>query len=203
MMGRDHTVTTSSKMSTPLLQVIIASVRPGRIGGSIGDWFIPLAEKQGGFTVERVDLKEIALPLMDEAHHPRLQKYEHEHTKRWSATIERADAFVFVTPEYDFSPPASLINAIQFLAKEWAYKPVGLVSYGGISAGLRSANQLRIITTANSMMPLAEAVSIPLAGQLVNKETKVFEPGEIQDKAATALVNQLARWTAALKTLRS
>ena len=190
-------------MSTPILQVIIASVRPSRIGASVGDWFIPLAEAQGGFTVERVDLKEIALPMMDEPHHPRLKKYEHEHTKRWSATIDRADAFVFVTPEYDFSPPASLINAIQYLASEWAYKPVGLVSYGGISAGLRSANQLRIIATANSMMPLAEAVSIPLAGQLVNKETKVFVPGEIQDKAATALVTQLARWTTALKTLRA
>lgn len=190
-------------MTTPVLQVIIASVRPGRIGSGIADWFIPLAEAQGGFTVERVDLKEMALPLMDEPHHPRLRKYEHEHTKRWSATIDRADAFVFVTPEYDFSPPASLINAIQFLAQEWAYKPVGLLSYGGISAGLRSANQLRIIATANSMMPLSEAVSIPLAGQLVNKETGKFVPGEVQDKAATNLVTQLGRWTAALKTLRA
>ena len=190
-------------MTTPILQVIIASVRPGRIGSSIADWFIPLAEAQGSFTVERVDLKEMALPLMDEPHHPRLRKYEHEHTKRWSATIDRADAFVFVTPEYDFSPPASLINAIQFLAQEWAYKPVGLLSYGGISAGLRSANQLRIIASANSMMPLSEAVSIPLAGQLVNKETGQFVPGETQDKAATNLVKQLGRWSAALKTLRA
>ncbi len=104
-------------MTTPILQVIIASVRPGRIGASIADWFIPLAEAQGAFTVERVDLKEMALPLMDEPNHPRLRKYEHEHTKRWSAAVDRADAFVFVTPEYDFSPPASLINAIQYLAQ--------------------------------------------------------------------------------------
>ncbi len=190
-------------MTTPILQVIIASVRPGRIGASIADWFIPIAEAQGGFTVERIDLKEIALPLMDEPHHPRLRKYEHEHTKRWSATIDRADAFVFITPEYDFSPPASLLNAIQFLTLEWAYKPVGLVSYGGISAGLRSANQLRIIATANSMMPLAEAVSIPLAGQLVNKTTNLFEPGEVQIKPATNLVAQLARWEGAMRQLRA
>ena len=190
-------------MTTPILQVIIASVRPGRIGASIADWFIPIAEAQGGFTVERIDLKEIALPLMDEPHHPRLRKYEHEHTKRWSATIDRADAFVFITPEYDFSPPASLLNAIQFLTLEWAYKPVGLVSYGGISAGLRSANQLRIIATANSMMPLAEAVSIPLAGQLVNKTTNLFEPGEVQTKPATNLVAQLARWEGAMRQLRA
>jgi hypothetical protein len=53
------------------------------------------------------------------------------------------------------------------------------------------------------MMPLSEAVSIPLAGQLVNKETGKFVPGETQDKAATNLVTQLARWSAALKTLRA
>src|SRR5690606_20059283 len=101
----------------------------------------------GAFAVERVDLKEINLPLLDEPKHPRLGEYEHEHTKRWSATVTRADAFVFVTPEYDFGPPASLINALQYLVKEWAYKPVGLLSYGGVSAGLRSANALRIMCT--------------------------------------------------------
>lgn len=185
----------------PTLQVIIASVRPSRIGAKVADWFIPLAEAQGAFTVERVDLRDLNLPLMDEPGHPRMQKYEHEHTKRWSATVSRADAFAFVTPEYDFGPPASLVNALQYLHVEWAYKPVGLVSYGGVSAGLRAANQLRIFATALNMMPLPEAVSIPFAGKLVDGER--FVPGEVQDKAATALVGHLARWEAALKTLRT
>ncbi len=189
-------------MPLPQLHVIIASTRPSRIGGAVGDWFIPIAESHAGFNVERVDLREIALPLLDEPHHPTQQKYEHEHTRRWSATIARGDAFVFVTPEYDFSPPASLLNAIQYLAKEWMYKPVGLVSYGGVSAGLRSANQLRIICTANSMMPLPGAVSIPFAGKLIDTDTGRFEPGEVQVKAATALLDQLVRWERALRTLR-
>ncbi len=190
-------------MSNPILQVIIASTRPTRIGGAVGDWFIPIAESHGGFTVERVDLRDVALPLFDEPNHPSQQKYEHEHTKRWSATIARGDAYVFVTPEYDFSPPASLLNAIQFLAKEWRYKPVGLVSYGGVSAGLRSANQLRIICTSNNMMPLPGAVSIPFAGKLLNAETKRFEPGETQEKPARAMLDELVRWERALRTMRS
>ncbi len=190
-------------MTKPLLQVIIASTRPTRVGAKVADWFIPIAEAQGAFAIERVDLKEINLPLMDEPKHPRLAEYEHEHTKRWSATVARADAYVFVTPEYDFGPPASLINALQYLVKEWAYKPVGLVSYGGVSAGLRSANALRIISTANNMMPLPGAVSIPLVGQLVNKETGAFEPGEVQVKAANGMLAELARWEKALRTLRS
>ncbi len=189
-------------MSLPILQVIIASTRPTRIGGAVGAWFLPIAESHTGFTVERVDLRDIALPLLDERNIPMQQQYEHEHTKRWSETIARGDAYVFVTPEYDFSPPASLLNAIQCLAKEWMYKPVGLLSYGGVSAGLRSATQLRIICTANSMMPLPGAVSIPFAGKLIDKETGVFSPGEVQDKAAAAMLDELVRWERALRTLR-
>lgn len=189
-------------MSKPKLLVIIASVRPERVGGKVGDWFLPIAESQGAFDVETVDLRELALPLMDEPRHPRLAEYEFEHTKRWSATVARADAFVFVTPEYDFSPPASLINAIQYLAKEWAYKPVGLLSYGGVSAGLRSANALRIICTANNMMPLPGAVSIPFVAKLVDKESGKFEPGEVQEKAANSMLAELARWVKAMRSLR-
>lgn len=185
----------------PTLQVITASVRPSRIGDKISDWFAPLAEAQGGFAVERVDLRAVNLPLMNEPGHPRLQKYEHDHTKQWSATIARADAFVFVTPEYDFGPPASLTNALQYLHVEWAYKPLGLVSYGGVSAGLRSANALRIFATALNMMPLPEAVSIPFAAKLIEGER--FVPGEVQDKAATSLVTQLARWEKAMRVLRA
>jgi len=190
-------------MAQPLLQVIIASVRPTRVGGKVGEWFRPIAESHRGFRVEQVDLREHNLPVMDEPKHPRLGEYEHEHTKRWAATIARADAFVFVTPEYDFGPPASLINALQYLVKEWAYKPVGLVSYGGVSAGLRSANALRIICTAHNMMPLPQAVSIPFVAKLVDKETGAFEPGEVQEKAAKGMLTELARWEKAMRTLRA
>jgi NAD(P)H-dependent FMN reductase len=185
----------------PTLQVIIASVRPSRIGAKVADWFIPHAAGTGKFVVDRVDLVDWNLPMMNEPGHPRMQQYVHEHTKRWSASVASADAFVFVTPEYDFGPPASLINALQYLHVEWAYKPVGLLSYGGVSAGLRSANQLRIFATALNMMPIAEAVSIPFAGKLIDGDR--FVPGEVQDKAAVAMVNHLARWESALRPLRS
>ena len=46
-----------------------------------------------------VDLAEVGLPLYDEPKHPRLREYQHEHTRRWSAIVEEADAYVFVTPD--------------------------------------------------------------------------------------------------------
>jgi NAD(P)H-dependent FMN reductase len=187
----------------PTLQVIICSTRPTRIGAKVADWFIPHAAQHGGFAVERVDLQEIALPLLDEPKHPKLREYEHAHTKRWSATVDRGDAFAFVLPEYDHGPPASVINALQYLVHEWTYKPCCFVSYGGVSAGTRSMNALKIVLNAQKMMPMMEAVSIPFVAKQLDKETGVFDPGDVQVKAARAMLDELVRWERAMRPLRS
>src|SRR6478735_9948284 len=172
------------------LTVIIASTRPNRAGLPIANWFIERAKKHDGFEVVVADLKEVALPLYDEPKHPRFQQYEHEHTKRWSAIVTRADAFVFVTPEYNYGAPPSIVNAIDYLNKEWAYKPVGFVSYGGVSGGTRSVQMIKQLVTALRMMPIPEAVSIPFFTQYVDKESG-FAPEETQATAATAMLDEL------------
>lgn len=118
----------------PRLGVILASTRPGRVGLPVAQWVQARAALHGGFDVQLLDLAEINLPFMDEPNHPRLGRYEHQHTKRWSATVDAMDAFAVVMPEYNYGFSAPLKNAIDFLHSEWHYKPVGLVSYGGVSA---------------------------------------------------------------------
>jgi len=53
----------------------------------------------GGFDIEILELGDINLPLMNEANYPVMRKYEHEHTRKWSAKIDEADAFIFMTAE--------------------------------------------------------------------------------------------------------
>jgi NAD(P)H-dependent FMN reductase len=184
------------------LHVILAATREGRKGTPVAEWFLEQANKHGKFNVEYVDLAVVNLPLFDEPHHPRLQQYQHEHTKNWSAIVARADAFVFVTPEYDFSSPAALINALQYLLKEWAYKAAGLVSYGGVSAGLRGAEMTKQTLTSLKVMPMVESVAIPFFAQHIDKDTGAFSPGEVQEKAAVMMLDELFKWTTALKPLR-
>jgi NAD(P)H-dependent FMN reductase len=184
----------------PVLKIIIASTRPGRVGGYVGAWITSVAREHPGFTVEVLDLAEIALPLMDEPNHPRLANYTHEHTKAWSASIAGADAFVFVMPEYNYSYTAPLKNAIDYLFAEWQHKPVGLVSYGGVSGGLRAAQQVKQVVTSLSMMPLVEAVTIPMVGTLIVDGE--FKPTELVTQSAIAMLDALVRWEAALRTLR-
>jgi len=89
-------------MRQPLLQIIIGSTRPGRVGPSVAEWITAAAAAHGHFAVEVVDLAEVNLPMFNEPRHPRLRQYEYQHTKDWSATISRADAFIFVIPEYNY-----------------------------------------------------------------------------------------------------
>lgn len=188
--------------AAPLLQIITASTRDSRKGPLVAEWFLHQARRHDGFRTEAVDLRDVGLPLLDEPKHPRLQQYEHAHTREWSEVVDRADAFVLVTPEYDHSPPASLVNALQFLVKEWAYKPLGFVSYGGVSGGTRSAEITKLIATTLRMMPIPEAVSIPFFSKHIDEEAETFSPGEVQEKASAAMLDELLRWAAALRTLR-
>ena len=144
------------------LHTIIASTRPGRIGPSVARWFNDFAAKNSKFDATLVDLADFRLPIFDEPEHPMRQNYKHEHTKKWAASVAAADAVVFVTPEYNYMPPPSLVNAISFLSKEWNYKPAGFVSYGGVSGGLRAAQQARLLASTVKMMPIPEGVPIPM-----------------------------------------
>lgn len=181
------------------LHVLIASTRPARLGPAIGTWFFELARRHSGFEVELVDLADQNLPLLDEPNHPRLRKYTQQHTIEWSAKVEAADAFVFVTPEYNYSSPPSLLNALDYLYHEWSYKPVGFVSYGGPAGGARSVQMTKLLVTAVRMMPLPEAVVITTFSQHI--KDGVFIPLETHERSAAIMLDELLRWATALKPL--
>lgn len=184
------------------LNIIIASTRPGRVGTTIGKWFSEAAYRDGRFESELIELADVGLPLLDEPAHPRLKQYQHAHTKNWSAMVEAADAFVFVTPEYNYSPPPSLVNALDYLYSEWNYKPVGFVSYGGLSGGTRSVQITKQIVTTLKMVPLVEAVAIPFFPKHMD-DTGVFQPDDTHEKSATEMLTELLRWAEALRPMRT
>jgi len=183
------------------LNVIVCSTRPGRIGLPVARWFESAVKKDSRFEPRFVDLAEINLPIYDEPRHPAMQQYEHAHTKAWSEIVKSADAYAFVMPEYNYFPSASLINALTYVFKEWNYKAAGLVSYGGVSGGMRAVQAEKLMMTNFKIMPLPEQVLIPNFPQHLDAE-KRFTPNELHDTSAKAMLDELARWAAALKTMR-
>lgn len=183
------------------LKIISSTTRPGRKGPIVARWITEVAKQYGSFNVEMLDLGEVNLPVMDEMGHPRLGKYENNHTKRWSEKIDEADAFIFVTAEYNHTYPASLHNALQYLSQEWGYKAAGIVSYGGVSAGTRAYKELKTDLMPYKVVPLLEAVNIPFFTEFINEENRLI-PNEVMENSAAAMLDELARWTTGLKVVK-
>ena len=189
-------------MAKPVLRIIIGSTRPGRVGPSVGAWITQRAIEHGGFDVQVTDLAELDLPLLDEPNHPRLRQYVHQHTKDWSSLVDASDAFIFVTPEYNYGFNAALKNAIDYLHAEWQHKAAGIVSYGGVAAGTRATQMLKQVFSALKIVAVTEAVNIPFVTQHLD-EDKRFKPTELTDASATAMLDELLKWTESLAGLRA
>jgi NAD(P)H-dependent FMN reductase len=184
------------------LHTIIGSTRPGRLGPAVARWFHGVVGGHGKFHGTLIDLADFNLPIFDEPHHPMLQNYQHEHTRRWSASVSSADAFAFVTPEYNYGPTPALVNALDYLYAEWNYKPCGFVSYGGASGGVRGVQMTKLQVTAMKMMPMAEGVGIGPIGRMI-EDKGAFTANEPITQAATAMLEELHRWAVALKPMRA
>jgi NAD(P)H-dependent FMN reductase/GNAT superfamily N-acetyltransferase len=181
--------------------VLVASSRPGRLGPAVARWFLTASQgEELAGSVDLADLGEIGLPMLDEPEHPSSGVYQHEHTRRWSVRVAAADAFVVVTPEYNYGMPAVLKNALDYLYAEWAWKPVAFVSYGNTSAGTRSVQMTKQVVTTLRMMPIGATVALHIADTI--------EDGQVRDDAvpadaARAVLSELLRVAAALRPLRS
>ena len=183
------------------LNVITVSTRPGRVGPKVAEWAVEKARAHGAFEVEAVDLETFNLPIFDEPEHPRFKRYVHDHTKAWSASVESADAFVFVSPEYNYFAPPSFVNALDYLFHEWTYKVAGLVTYGGPLAGGRAAQMEKLMLTSMRVMTIPEGVSVPMVASHI-KDGR-FEAPEFLEPSMKAMLDELAKWAGALKTIRA
>ena len=183
------------------LQVIICSTRPGRVGPAVARWFHDFATRHAKFDAALIDLADFGLPMYDEPIHPSLQKYEKAHTKKWSESVASADAYAFVTPEYNYGPPPSFVNALNFIYKEWNYKPCGFVSYGGVSGGLRAVQLEKQLVTTLKMMPMVEGVAVPMVAKLLDEHGN-FMPNELITASAKTLLDELHKWAEGLKAMR-
>ena len=189
-------------MTKPVLRIIVGSTRPGRVGPAVADWITDRAREHGGFDVQVTDLADLNLPILDEPNHPRLRQYVHQHTKDWSEVVEGSDAFIFVTPEYNHGMGAALKNAIDYVYNEWQGKAAGIVSYGGVSAGTRATQMLKQVLASLKVVPVMEAVNIPFVRTHIDEDGR-FKPTEAMEASATAMLDEVQRWTEAMRPLRA
>lgn len=180
--------------------IVVGSVRPGRIGMPIAQWVKSRVEELTDFEIDFVDLAELDLPFMDEPNHPVLQQYTKPHTIAWSERVAAADAFIFVTPEYNHSFSPALKNAIDFLNKEWWRKPYGVVSYGGLSGGTRGVTSLEPVINPLGLIRTGAFVELAFGSKQV--ENGVFVAGEKELAISGHMIGDLVQLAEGLKPLR-
>ncbi|MGW5353186.1 GNAT family N-acetyltransferase [Streptomyces sp. NPDC004031] len=187
---------------TPRVLVLVCSSRPNALGPAVGRWLTdtltPSAEALGVDLVA-VSIGDLELPFLDEEEHPSTGVHRHEHSRRWSRMVSEADGFVIVTPEYNYGMPATLKNALDYLGPEWAWKPVGFVSYGHTSAGTRAVQHAKQVVTTLRLVPVGATVALRIA-EVVHGDRP--EPGPRHAEAAQGLLKELVRTACALTPMR-
>jgi NAD(P)H-dependent FMN reductase len=167
------------------LAVIIASVREGRFGPVVADWFVGQAKQRDDVSVDGIDLADTSIP-----------------STNFASRIGAADAFVVVTPEYNHGYPGPLKTAIDSVGREWHAKPVGFVCYGGLSGGLRAVEQLRIVFAELHTVTIRETVGFHGAHARFDEHGAPCEPAAV-NTAAGVLLDQLAWWAHPLRRARA
>lgn len=189
-----------------LVQVVVGSSRSARQIGDLPEWVAGTLRRHGqqDFDVEVLDLQEWALPLFDEsqstlrAEPPYASPVVHE----WNTTIQRADAYVFLTPEYNHSFPGVLKNAIDSVYGSFAFrnKPVGFVGYsnGPIGAS-RAIEHLIPVAVELEMVPLRNSVLVRNFDASAG-DGRPTDP--LSQVALDVLVEDLAWWARLLRSGR-
>ncbi|MCT7374009.1 NADPH-dependent FMN reductase [Chelativorans salis] len=175
--------------------VIVGSTREGRFGDTVAGWFVGRAALNSEIKIDLIDLAEVNLPAILEDTPP-------AEVQAMTSRFAEADAFVVITPEYNHGYPASLKFALDSAREEWMAKPVSFVSYGGISGGLRSVEQLRQVCAELHMVSLRDCVSLHMCHALFDETGALKEPSG-PNAAAKMMLDQLVWWATALRNARA
>lgn len=184
------------------IAVVVGSVREGRRGPAVTDWFLGTATGHGGLELDVIDLADVNLPLVMPGWGGTASPEATDALAEVTPRLAAADAFVIVTPEYNHSFPAALKNLIDWHHGEWHAKPVGFVSYGGLGGGLRAVEQLRLIFAELHAVTVRDSVSLhgPWSGLT---EEGVPRDVAVCEGAAKGMLGQLDWWGRSLRTARA
>lgn len=191
------------------IAVILGSARDGRMGERVGKWVLSTVEKLDNVEFKFMDISEYDLPFMREAISPRYNpnRQVEEKIAHWLEDLSWADAYLFITPEYNRSLPGELKNALDLIAHEGDRKPAGFVSYSGTpTGGLAAQQELRNAVNQLEMLPIPAFVAIPFVGEVFDEDgsltEQVISNGHSPDSMLGSALEQLLWYGKALKVAR-
>lgn len=189
----DHSTTSAPPVTR--VMVISSSVRDGRMSPTIADWVVNALDQTTGVAVDLIDLAEITLPDDNQLYPgggPGTEVRER---------IAAAEAFVFVTPEYNHSYPASLKRLIDWHYHEWMLKPATIAAYG-IQGGHAAIEHLRGVLTELNMVTTRRCLGLPVPWESLDGAER-YAPSESVAKALSSALAELVWWSGVLTDARA
>ncbi|WP_198046088.1 NADPH-dependent FMN reductase [Novosphingobium aquimarinum] len=173
------------------LQIVVCSVREGRMSLPVAQWVYERLAAHEHFSVEFIDLAHWDFPQLAISRSPAMGEYETALQRAWGRTVARADAFLFVAPEYNHGYSGVLKNALDHIFAEWQDKPASCVSFGNVG-GARMVENLQPVWIELGMVP--SAPSHNLLGAFGKREGDRFVGDDGDAKRLDKTVGQLADW---------
>lgn len=177
----------------PNILVVTGSVRPNSVNEKVVPLVVAELEKQGA-TPSIADLKELNLPFFDSAHPTAAPEFDplHDEVKHWTKLVNDADGVVLVTPEYNHTMSPIQLNAVDWIGKEWAGKPVALVGYGWTSGAGQAHATAREALTVLLKAEVGDTQTNLFLGQDLNGDGTVANEEAVNAKLSATISELLA-----------
>jgi NAD(P)H-dependent FMN reductase len=183
--------------------VFYGSYRSGRMGIRLAD-FVVAGLRARGADAELVDAKAIGLPMLDRMYKEYPQGTAPAALESLAGRIRRADAFVFITGEYNWGPQPGLKNLTDHFLEEWFWRPAAIASYSaGRFSGVRSGSIWHAILSEMGMVVVSSTLAVGPISQTLDGDGKpTGSAGEQLQKAFVRFADDLAWWTEAAREQR-
>lgn len=181
------------------IPVILGSTRRGRQSVKVAKYVVRELAATGRAEIELLDLQEYNFPIMEER--LRMRDDPPARVQEFSDKLNRADAIVIVTPEYNNGYPGVLKNALDYFYPEYRRKPFGIVT---VSAG--GFGGLNCLMLLRQVIFGLGAFSIPSSLPISKVQTSFDEDGNLLDQSYTkrtaAFFDEVLWFAEAIKSQR-
>jgi NAD(P)H-dependent FMN reductase len=184
--------------------VLYGSYRSDRMGIRLADYLVRSLTARGN-DVEFIDAQAVGLPMLDRMYKEFPKGEAPAAMESLAEKIRSADAFLFVTGEYNWGPQPGLKNLTDHFLEEWFWRPAAIASYSaGRLSGARANATWHAILSEMGMVVISSTLTVgPIAATLDAEAKPTGSAGEALDKAFTRFADDLAWWTDAARTQRA
>src|SRR5437660_8650771 len=155
------------------IPIILGTARQGRESEHAAKLVFEQTKKRAGVETEFIDVRTLPMKLDDAG--------EQMKDSKFSATIERCDGLIIVTPEYNHSFPGLLKHALDMNLKEYIHKAVGICGISaGIMGGARVIESLLPVMRELGLVTIFEDVNFGSVGKLFDKQGKLLDQNFIR-----------------------